>query len=185
MRTKIILIAVVLVLVSSLSYTYKMYTKECKERERQESNVGALMSENQHYKVRDSLNAVTTITLRLSLSELQKYKGDYLALLKINKIKPSRVESLSSSKVETRDTIPFYISKDSCFHYKDKWTKIDACISSKKLIYSVSDSIVRIVHRRPAHRFLWWKWGTKDIAEEVINFNPHSKIVFNEIIKCD
>ena len=41
------------------------------------------------------------------------------------------------------------------------------------------DTIKQIVHRVPK-KFLFIKYGTKGIKQEVVSKNPHTKIVFTE-----
>ena len=44
------------------------------------------------------------------------------------------------------------------------------------------DTLQQVVHRIPK-KFLFIKWGTKAIRQEVVSSNPHSKIVYTEYIE--
>ena len=51
------------------------------------------------------------------------------------------------------------------------------------MVIETRDSIAQIVHAIYKHRFLWWKWGIKGFRQEIVNFNPKSKIEYSEIVK--
>ena len=44
------------------------------------------------------------------------------------------------------------------------------------------DTLQQIVHRVP-RRFLFIRWGTKAIRQEVVSSNPHTNIVYTEYIE--
>jgi len=44
-----------------------------------------------------------------------------------------------------------------------------------------TDTLRQIVHRVP-RRFLFIRWGTKAIRQEIVSTNPHTRIVYTEYI---
>ena len=50
-------------------------------------------------------------------------------------------------------------------------------------IHSV-DTLRQIVHRIP-HRFLFIRWGTKALRQEIVSQNPHTRIVYTEYIRIE
>jgi hypothetical protein len=47
---------------------------------------------------------------------------------------------------------------------------------------AVRDTLVQFVHRVP-RRFLFLKFGTKGVRQEVLSKNPYTEVVFTEYIK--
>jgi hypothetical protein len=45
-----------------------------------------------------------------------------------------------------------------------------------------TDTLIQVVHRIPK-RFLFFKFGTKAIRQEIVSRNPHSEIVYTEHIE--
>lgn len=186
MKKYIVISIVVLTLLGMLFVSHKMYLKEKRERIRQQSNVETLMTNVKHYKVSDSLNAVSVASLNLNVSELKKYRAGDVALIKELKLKPGRVDYITKYLIETKDSLVYVIQpSDSCFHYKSKWLQVDACIRDSSMYISSKDSIAQIFHREYKHKFLFLKWGTKGFKQEIINFNPHSVIRYPEFIELN
>lgn len=46
------------------------------------------------------------------------------------------------------------------------------------------DTLRQIVHRIP-RRFLFIRWGTKALRQEIISSNPHTRIVYSEYIRIE
>ena len=78
-----------------------------------------------------------------------------------------------------------FVLKDSCFNYSDKWVDFYANIPDSTFTYEVRDSLSSAISRIYKHRFLWWRWGTKGYKQTIVNHNPRSKIVYNEIVKVE
>lgn len=75
--------------------------------------------------------------------------------------------------------------KVQAIRWKDPWINVDGLIMpDKKLdlrIQSV-DTLFQVVHRVPK-QWLFFRWGTKAIRQEVVSSNPHTKIVYSEYIE--
>jgi len=166
-----------------------MYSKEKKERQRQESNVYVLNDSVKHSMIRDSLNVASISALNYTVDELKKYRAADLILIKDLKIKNKNLESLTKVNTTTIDTIykdRWHISPTNhdCLEYKDKWATIEACFKDSTVSYTVRDSLDIVVNKVPKHKFLWWTWGTKGYKVNVVNFNPHSKNNYLEYIRA-
>lgn len=153
------------------------------ERDRQISNVETLMGEVKLYKVKDSLNVASVSSLNLTVEELKKYRAEDAKLIKELKLRPKDVEYIAKTEIKTKDSLIYKIDTVGCFHYRDKWLRVDACIADSSMVIETRDSIAQIVHAIYKHRFLWWKWGIKGFRQEIVNFNPKSKIEYSEIVK--
>lgn len=70
------------------------------------------------------------------------------------------------------------------FRWSDRHVSVDGMIRADSVscrVVSV-DTLQQIVHRVP-RRFLFIRWGTKAIRQEVVSSNPHTNIVYTEYIE--
>ncbi|ADV44749.1 DUF6549 family protein [Bacteroides helcogenes] len=153
------------------------------ERDRQTGNIEALMGEVKRYKMKDSLNVASMSSLNLTVKELKKYRAEDAKLIKELKLRPKDVEYITKVEIKTKDSLVYKIDTVGCFHYHDKWLRVDACMADSSMTIESRDSIAQIVHAIYKHRFLWWRWGVKGFRQEVVNFNPKSEIEYSEIVK--
>ena len=47
-----------------------------------------------------------------------------------------------------------------------------------------ADTLRQVVHRIP-RRFLFIRWGTKALRQEIVPSNPHTRIVYSEYVKIE
>ena len=128
--------------------------------------------------------SVSQIAKSFGIKE-QKGSIDYATFRGYNyNMTPEEVEYITTTKVVTKDSIVFVL-KDSCFNYSDKWVDFYANIPDSTFTYEVRDSLSSAISRIYKHRFLWWRWGTKGYKQTIVNHNPRSKIVYNEIVKVE
>lgn len=137
--------------------------------------------------IRDSVEIVTQ-----KIVEVEKIKevltDEDRKLLKDAGIAVKELVSLQKTGMETRDSVVMSAvaqqnnsEEDSIFFYKDAWAEFE--FHNKRLKYSVKDSLAVAVKKEFKHRFLWWKWGVKGYEVKVMNFNPHSTIRYNTLVK--
>ncbi len=176
----IIGIVILLSVVGFLSHRNRVLKAEV---DRQTGNVSVLMGEVKRYKVSDSLNVASVQALQLNVAELKEYREADAKLIKELKLRPKDVEYVTKTSIVTRDSLIFKIDTVGCFHYRDKWLTVDACIGDSSMFIESRDSIAQVIHVDYKHRFLWWRWGVKSIRQEVVNFNPRSTVEFSEVIK--
>lgn len=94
-----------------------------------------------------------------------------------------------STKIGTDNTT---ISHDICkaveeihhFSHHTPWVHIEGEVRRDTLLlnYHSIDTLHQIVHRVP-RKFLFFRFGTKAIRQEIISSNPHTKIVYSEYIE--
>ena len=79
--------------------------------------------------------------------------------------------------IRLRDTIRL-------FRWEDSWVKIEGSIAEDEITCKVEsiDTLRQIVHRIP-RRFLFIRYGTTAIRQEIISSNPHTQIVYSEYIE--
>ena len=194
---KRILFIAIAVLVGLLTLLWAMYRSERAERRRFEGNQSVLMDSARHYKVRDSLNAVSVQALNLTVSEYKRYRTKDAALIKDMGIKLKR--ALSATKVETSTDVEIHapvqdsiIQSDNpelppdtvqTFNWRDPWVSVAGTIRKDSVSCSVrsEDSLAIVAHRVP-RKFLFIRWGTKAVRLEIVSRNPHTTIKAAEYV---
>lgn len=70
------------------------------------------------------------------------------------------------------------------FRWSDRHVSVDGIIRADSVSCQVVsiDTLQQIVHRVP-RRFLFIRWGTKAIRQEVMSSNPHTRITYTEYIE--
>lgn len=70
------------------------------------------------------------------------------------------------------------------FRWSDRHVSIDGVIRADSVNCQVVsiDTLQQVVHRVP-RRFLFIRWGTKAVRQEVVSSNPHTQIVYTEYIE--
>ena len=99
-------------------------------------------------------------------------------------IRLGQVMADQRTSLSTADTVKTDRS-DSVYTYSDRWLSLRLNTADSILTYKARDSLQTIVYRQYKHRFLWWRWGTKGYDIKVINFNPHSNILYNSYIQVN
>ena len=169
-----------------------------KDRERLQNNQNALMQEVRLYETKLGESAASVQRLQLTKDELEgKYKAICQEASDLG-IKLKRLQSVSQTttqaeihaKAEIRDSIVYkpeihLVDTLKAFSWKDPpWAFVEGVIDSGKVDLSIStnDSIIQLVHRVPK-KFLFFRFGTKAIRQEVISKNPHNRIRYSEYIE--
>lgn len=178
----VLIVCVILILWSLLRDSWR-------ENERLSENQSALMTKAQTYKTESERNAMSVKTLTLRLDELkenesqltEKCKELEIQLKRVKSINQTGTESKYTIKGETHDSIiyvPVSGKADTliCSDYKDDYISFSYCVDSAR-IYTADivtrDTITAIAHRVPK-KFLFIRYGTKEIKMEVISSNPHT-----------
>ena len=170
MRLKIGIGVIFVLLLAATFLMYRLWQEEKKESARLSDNMKSLCTGLEEYKIRDSLNVVENHVLRLNIEELKELRSADAKLIKELNLRPKEVEYITTTKVVT---------------YSDKWVDFYANIPDSTFTYEVRDSLSSAISRIYKHRFLWWRWGTKGYKQTIVNHNPRSKIVYNEIVKVE
>ena len=146
----------------------------------------------------DTLTAHCEV-LRLDRDEFrQLYYTEAERLRKLN-IRLRRVESLATSVTQShlvadaplrdtlrilqRYTLPPLLDTLRHFTWSDPWNRITGVISRDSVRCEVRsiDTLHQIVHRIP-HRFLFIRWGTKALRQEIHSSNPSTHIIYTDYL---
>lgn len=170
-----------------------MLTSCNRELKREIEQLREVLAQQQQYvplkkdTIRDTVEVVTQ-----KIIEVEKIKevltDEDRKLLKDAGIAVKELVGLQKTGMETRDSVVMSAvaqqnnsEEDSVFFYKDAWAEFE--FHNRRLKYSVKDSLAIAVRKEFKHRFLWWKWGVKGYEVKVVNFNPHSTIRYNTLVK--
>lgn len=190
---KFLFIALAL-LVGTNIFLFKRLDSVKKERDRLESNQTALLSDVEHYKTEAGKNAASVSRLELTKDELEKKNKDLTHIVDDLNIKIKRIQSATSTttkteveiETEVRDSIVYRNQLDTIlnFNWHDAWVNLTGSIDKGKLSAKIesTDTLHHIVHKIPK-KFLFFRFGVKAIKLDVVNSNPHSKIVYTEYIE--
>lgn len=167
-------------------------TKE--EKKRLANNQESLLSDIEYYKTESGKNAASVQKLVFTKSELEKHCQDLTQTVKDLGIKVKRLQSAATTVTKTEVEIQTVV-RDSIVYrdrpvnlkvinWKDPWISLDGILDGKNFSANIEsvDTLSQVVHRIPK-KFLFIKWGTKAIRQEVVSSNPHSKIVYTEYIE--
>lgn len=131
--------------------------------------------------IRDSVKLVTQQVMVMDRGEYKLLAADRKLLKELN-LKLRQVVSDQRVSMVTSDTVKTN-RLNSVYSYSDAWLSLRLDTADSILTYKARDSLQCIVARQFKHKFLWWKWGTKGYNVKVLNFNPHSTILYNSYIQ--
>lgn len=165
------------------------------------SQSAQIIEENNNYKVADSLNALRTNELLLTISEYERYRQKDAALIAQLTSKNSNLEKVISSQTATInelslklidsiviDTIAHISDTLKCFTYKSQWTDVTGCLSLTKDSIDIqlqNRESIKVIETIKYKRFLNFLWKTNRIESkqiDVISENPNTIIIKSEAI---
>lgn len=131
--------------------------------------------------IRDSIKLVTQQVMVMDRGEYKLLAADRKLLEELN-LKLRQVVSDQRVSMVTSDTVKTK-RLNSVYSYSDAWLSLRLDTADSILTYRARDSLQCIVAREYKHKFLWWRWGTKGYNVKVLNFNPHSTLLYNSYIQ--
>lgn len=167
------------------------------EQQRLERNQRALLGEVTLYKTRSEESAASVAVLELRIDELrrerkrdaQEIRSLGIRLRRAESYAKSIAESRHSQRIALRDSI---ILRDTVrdtvwvFRSDSEHTSLRGHIADDTLHYDLRtrDTIYQVVHRVP-RKFLFFRFGTKAIHQDVWTSNPNAEIVYTEYIEFE
>lgn len=159
------------------------------------NNNEALTNETLLYQTRLEESAASAIALQLKLDEYRKQHADDTKRIRDLGIRLRRVESIATSASQTQIEVSTPIHDTvfldrllpdtaSVFRWSDRWVSIEGVIRNGKAECNIEsiDTLRQVIHRVP-RRFLFFRYGTKAIRQEITSSNPHTRIVYTEYIE--
>lgn len=163
------------------------------EHERLERNQRALLSKVATYKTRADEWAATAEVLELKLSELRQARREDAKRIKELGIRLREVETYARSVTQKRGaaTLPLrdtVIIRDTVkiFSSGRGHSELSGTIRNDSITYhfTSTDTIYQVVRRVP-RRFLFFRYGTKAIHQDVWTSNPSTRVIYTEYIELD
>lgn len=164
------------------------------EKQRLSNNQEALLSDVEYYKTESGKNAASVQKLELTKSEIEKHNVDLKETISDLNLKINRIQSAATTATQSNYKIKTIV-KDSIVYrdvpvklqridFRDPYIDLTGTIDSGTFIGDITtrDTLVQIIHRVPK-KFLFIRYGTKAIRQEVVSKNPYSKIVYTEYIE--
>lgn len=183
---------------SLLVYGYGRYRRE---NRRLTQNQHALAAGIERYRTRLGQEAASVQALRLRCAEFEELRAADAAEIRRLGIKLRRLEAAAqtatATKVEirtpARDTVVVrlrdtLVVRDTLrlFRWRDAWVRVEGAVTADSVLCRVesTDTLRQVVHRIP-RRFLFIRWGTKALRQEIVPSNPHTRIVYSEYVKIE
>lgn len=163
------------------------------------TNVNTLIEGVEQYTVKDSLQVATIANLELSLSQYKKYREEDEKLIKSLKIDNKRLKGVISTQTESyyqhtallRDSVKMLLTPDSIptpiriktATYSDQWHSLNVTIEGDGLDYilKTKESLLITNHIVPK-RFLFIKYGCKEVRTDVVSKSPYAEDINVESI---
>lgn len=164
------------------------------DRDVQKKNLESLFNSAGTYKVSDSLQAATIGDLQLSLDQFKQYRAEDAELISKLQLDNKRLNSIVSTNSESyyqhtailRDSITSLISKEpdsvkvyvpvviKTTNFSDAWHSLNVIITGDSLSYKLRtrESLLITNHVVPK-KFLWFKFGCKEVRTDVVSKNPY------------
>ncbi|MBQ8493281.1 MAG: hypothetical protein IJ464_03250 [Alistipes sp.] len=165
------------------------------DNERLRHNQHALLQSVTIYRTKAGESAARVEALELSVAEFKEYRARDAAKIRSLGVRLRRAESSMTSATKSyyeatttlRDTI---ILRDTVrdtiriFEDSDKWSSISGRVHGDSVSYTLHtvDTLHQVIHRVP-RKFLFIKYGTKAIRQEIWSSNPHTELVYTEYIE--
>ena len=169
------------------------------ENSRLQANNQSLMADVDIFRTDAERAAAAVQVLRLKVGEYEELRAADAAKIREMGIKIRRLQSAAKSVTRSeivvnaplRDTI---IVRDTVhrvdtlrlFRWSDSWVAVDGIIDRDSVQCNVSsiDTLHQMVYRIPRN-FLFFRFGTKALRQQIVSSNPHNKIVYTEYIKIE
>lgn len=164
-----------------------------REKARLESNLLALDDSIHYYQNSLGEQVASVAALRLRCAEFEALRRADLEQIRQLGIRLKRAEAVARQVAQTRlevrvpvrDTVYLHDTL-RYFRWRDHWVEVEGEIADDSLHCRVAsvDTLLQVVHRVP-RRFLFIRWGTKAIRQEIISKNPHTQIVYSEYVDLE
>ena len=165
------------------------------ENRRLSNNQHALLQSVTLYRTEAGASAARVEALELEVAEFREFRARDAEEIRSLGVRLRRAESYAVTASESRydatvalrDTI---ILRDTIrdtvrlFTDGDAWSNVAGAIRGDSLSYSLIsvDTLRQVVHRVP-RRFLFFRYGTKGIRQEIWSSNPHTELVYTEYVE--
>lgn len=166
------------------------------ENQRLNQNIVALTSDVELYRTRSGESAAEVRSLRLRQSELEQTNEALTDQIDQLNIRLRHVNSLATAATQTVVEFSTQIP-DTVLHrpvvdtirlplYADTWNSVQATLIGDRIEgrFSSVDTLHQVVYRVP-HRFLFIRYGTKELRQVITSSNPSTRLVYSSHITIE
>ena len=177
------------------------YRRHRADTRRLRENLQTLTCDLTRYRTQLDEEIVSSRTLRLRCTEFEQLHAEDADRIRRLGIRLRRLEASARTVAATsldaraplRDTVvrcirDTVVRPDTVrlFRWRDRWVAVEGRLTADSVVCRVEsvDTLHQIVHRIP-RRFLFIRWGTKALRQEIRSANPHTRIVHAEYVKIE
>ncbi len=184
-------------LLAALVVSLVVVRRYAQENESLRRNQHALMQSVILYRTKADESAARVEALELSVAEFKEYRARDAEAIRSLGIRLRRAESYAVSATRSiyeatmplRDTI---ILRDTVrdtvrlFATEDRWSRVEGVVWGDSLNFALHsvDTLRQVIHRVP-RKFLFIRYGTKGIRQEIWSSNPHTELVYTEYVEFE
>lgn len=202
MKKAYIIAAGILIILIAIIVALSARLKNVKaDRDVQRKNVETLFTSVESYKVQDSLQAATIGDLRLTLKQYKQFRAEDAQLISSLKVDNKRLQGVVTTQTESyyqhtailRDSVKMLITRKTdsikipiivkTANFADAWHSLNIVIDGDSLNYRLrtKESLIITNHVVPK-KFLWFKFGCKEVRTDVVSKNPYVESISLESI---
>ena len=168
-----------------------LWPRQRAEIRRLTQNQRALASQVSHYRTRLDEEAASAQVLRLRAADAERIRQMGIRIRRLEaaskSVTATRLELHAplreTVRVALRDTL---VVRDTVrlFRWRDAWVTVEGMLRDDSVACRVEsvDTLRQVVHRVP-RRFLFIRFGTKAVRQEIVSSNPHTRIVYAEYVR--
>ena len=193
MKKAYIIAAGILIILIAIIVALSARLKKVKaDRDVQRKNVETLFTSVESYKVQDSLQAATIGDLQLTLKQYKQFRAEDAQLISSLKVDNKRLQGVVTTQTESyyqhtailRDSVKMLITRKTdsikipiivkTANFADEWHRLNIVIDGDSLNYRLrtKESLIITNHVVPK-KFLWFKFGCKEVRTDVVSKNPY------------
>lgn len=166
------------------------------ENQRLNQNIVALTSDVELYRTQSGESAAEVRSLRLRQSELEQTNEALTDQIDQLKIRLCHINSLATAATQTvvefSTQIPDTMLRRPVVDtirlplYADTWNSVQATLIGDRIEgrFSSVDTLHQVVYRVP-HRFLFIRYGTKELRQVITSSNPSTRLVYSSHITIE
>ena len=166
------------------------------ENQRLNQNIATLTSDVELYRTRSGESAAEVRSLRLRQSELEQTNEALTDQIDQLKIRLRHINSLATAATQTvvefSTQIPDTVLRRPVVDtirlplYADTWNSVQATLIGDRIEgrFSSVDTLHQVVYRVP-HRFLFIRYGTKELRQVITSSNPSTRLVYSSHITIE
>lgn len=166
------------------------------ENQRLTQNITTLTSDIELYHTRSGESAAEVRSLRLRQSELEQTNAHLSDQIRKLKIRLRQINSLATAATQTEvgfsTRIPDSVLRRPIVDtirlplYADRWNSLQATLIGDRIEgrFTSIDTLRQVVYRVP-HRFLFIRYGTKELRQVITSSNPSTRLVYSSHITIE